>query len=167
MFLKTWRCITIILAALALTMESAHMLELPQKMQYDAQMYAAVNTTLYRYFAIVGGVYQISSIVVAAVLTFLVRKRRPSFWWTLTGACCLLLAFGIWLTVVAPVNSQVSEALRSAPESVPTVWIWLRHQWEYGHVAGFIVQLVGLCALVLSVLVETPQSPPQGRREDR
>jgi len=167
MFLKTWRCITIVLAALALSMESAHVLELPQKMQYDAQMYAAMNTTLYRYFAIVGGVYQVSSIVMAAVLTFLVRKRRPFFGWTLTGACWLLLAFGIWLTVVAPVNSQVSEALRSAPESVPTVWIRLRHQWEYGHVAGFIVQLVGLCALVLSVLVETPQSPPQGRRQDR
>jgi len=52
MFLKIWRCITIVLAALALTMESAHVLELPQKIQYDAQMYAAVNTTLYRYFAI-------------------------------------------------------------------------------------------------------------------
>jgi hypothetical protein len=47
MFLKIWRCITIVLAALALTMESAHVLELPQKIQYDAQMYAAVNTTLY------------------------------------------------------------------------------------------------------------------------
>ena len=44
-------------AALSLTMTSAHVLELPQKMQYDAHMYAAVNTTLYRYFAIVGGFY--------------------------------------------------------------------------------------------------------------
>jgi len=167
MFLKTWRCITIVLAALALTMESAHVLELPQKMQYDAQMYTAVNTTLYRYFAIVGGVYQVGSIVMAAVLTFLVRKRLPSFGWTLTGAGCLLLAFGIWLTAVAPVNSQVAEAFRSAPESVPAVWMRLRNQWEYGHAAGGIVQLVGLCALVLSVLIETPHSPPQehGERE--
>ena len=161
MFLRTWRFVTLILAALALTMESAHVLELPQKMHYDAPMYAAVNTTLYRYFAIVGGVYQVGSIVVAAVLTFLVRKRRPSFGWTLTGAICLLLAFGIWLAVVAPVNSQVAEALRSAPASVPAVWMRLRNRWEYGHAAGFLVQLVGLCALVLSVLVETPQSPPQ------
>jgi hypothetical protein len=160
MFLKIWRCITIVLAALALTMESAHVLELPQKIQYDAQMYAAVNTTLYRYFAIVGGVYQVGSIMIAAVLTFLVRKRWPPCGWTLAGACCLLLAFGIWLAVVAPVNSQVAVALRSAPESIPAVWMRLRNRWEYGHVAGFIVQLVGLCALVLSVLVETPQSPP-------
>ena len=167
MFLRAWRFVTLILAALALTMESAHVLELPQKMHYDASMYAAVNTTLYRYFAIVGGVYQVGSIVLAAVLTFLVRKRRPSFGWTLTGAGCLLLAFGIWLAVVAPVNSQVAEAVRSAPESVPAIWMRLRNQWEYGHAAGFIVQLVGLCALVLSVLVETPQYPPQehGERE--
>jgi uncharacterized membrane protein len=134
-------------------------------MQYDAQMYAVVNTTLYRYFAIVGGVYQVGSSVMAAVLTFLVRKRRPSFGWTLTGVCCLLLAFGIWLVVVVPVNSQVAAAFRSAPESIASVWMRLRNRWEYGHVVGFIVQLVGFCALVLSVLVETLQSPPQGDGE--
>ena len=83
MVLRAWRFITLLLAALALTMESAHVLELPQKMQYDAQMDAAVNTTLYRYFAIVGGVYQVGSIMAAAVLAFLVRKHRPCFGWTL------------------------------------------------------------------------------------
>jgi hypothetical protein len=163
MLLRAWRFITLLLATLALTMESAHVLELPQKMQYDAQMYSAVNTTLYRYFAIVGGIYQVGSIVAAAVLVFLARKHQPSFSWTLAGAFCLLLAFGIWLAVVAPVNGEVAEALRSAPESVPAVWMQLRNRWEYGHVAGFVVQLVGLCALVLSVLVETPKEPPRER----
>ena len=79
MFLRVWRFITLLLAALALTMASAHVLELPQKMRYDAPMYSAVNTTLYRYFAIIGGVYQVGAIVSAAVLVFLVRKRWPSF----------------------------------------------------------------------------------------
>jgi hypothetical protein len=36
----------VLLAGLALTMESAHVLELPQKMQYDADFYAAVNGSL-------------------------------------------------------------------------------------------------------------------------
>jgi len=163
MLLRAWRCITLLFAALALTMESAHVLELPQKMQYDAQMYSAVNTTLYRYFAIVGGVYQVGSIMAAAVLAFLVREHRPCFGWTLAGALCLLLAFGIWLAVVAPVNGEVAEALQSAPESVPAVWMRLRNRWEYGHAAGFVVQFVGLCVLVLSVLVETPKNPPRER----
>jgi hypothetical protein len=161
--LRAWRFITLILAALSLTMESAHVLELPQKMQYDANMYSAVNTTMYRYFAIVGGIYQIGSIVAAAILAFLVRTRRPSFGWTVAGALCLLLAFGIWLAIVAPVNSEVSATLRSAPASVPAVWMRLRDRWEYGHAAGFVVQLLGLSALLLSVLVETVQDPRSDR----
>jgi hypothetical protein len=157
MSLRVWRFIALVLTALSLTMESAHVLELPQKMQYDAQMYAAVNTTLYRYFAIVGGVYQIGSILVAAVLTFLVRRRRPSFAWTFAAALFLLLAFLVWLAVVAPVNSEVAEAMRAAPSSIPELWMRLRNRWEFGHVAGFMLQVIGVCALVISVLVETPK----------
>ena len=43
MSLRLWRFLTLLLAALSVTMESAHVLELPQKMQYDAQMYSAVK----------------------------------------------------------------------------------------------------------------------------
>jgi len=157
MILRAWRFLTLVLAALALTMESAHVLELPQKLHYDAQLYSAVNTTLYRYFALVGGVYQVGSLVAAVVLTVLVRRRRPAFGWTLAGTLCLLVAFGIWLMVVAPVNSEVAEALRSMPETVPAAWLRLREQWEYGHAAGFVVQLLGFCALVISVVGETPK----------
>jgi hypothetical protein len=46
---------------------------------------------------------------------------------TLIGFFCLLLAFGVWLAVVAPVNSDVAHALRSAPESVPMLWLRLRN----------------------------------------
>lgn len=93
MFFRIWRFVTVMLAALTLTMTSAHVLELPQKMQYDVQMYSAANATLYRYFAIVGGSYTVSSILAATVLVFLVRKRGPAFRWTMAGTICLLLAF--------------------------------------------------------------------------
>ena len=156
MTLAAWRFVTLLLAALALTMESAHVLELPQKMQYDPVMYAAVNGTLYRYFAIIGGVYQVGSIIAAAVLTYLVRKRRVAFFWTGLGALCLLAAFGVWLAVVAPVNHEVAMALQAAPDSVPRLWTELRVRWEYGHAAGFVIQLLGLASLLVSVLVETP-----------
>jgi hypothetical protein len=51
--LRGCRFVTLLLTALALTMTSAHVLE----MHYEAELYSAVNTTLYRYFAVVGGVY--------------------------------------------------------------------------------------------------------------
>lgn len=156
MLLKTWRFLTLLLAALALTAESAHVLELPQKMAFDAAMYAAVNGSLYRWFAIVGGAWQLGSILAAALLVFLVRGRRPSFRWTVIGAVCLALAFGVWLSVVAPVNAEIEKTLQAAPASVPARWMQLRGRWEYGHVAGFVVQLLGLSALLVSVLVEVP-----------
>jgi Domain of unknown function (DUF1772) len=156
--LRIWRFVTLLLSALSLTMESAHVLELPQKMQYDAQMYSAVNTTLYRYFAIIGGIYQIGSILAAVFLAFLVRKRRPSFYWTVAGALSLVLAFGIWLAVIAPVNSEVAHAIESAPQLMPAVWMRLRNRWEYGHAAGFVAQVIGFSMLVLSVLTETPKA---------
>ena len=162
MSLRTWRFLTLLVAALSLTMESAHVLELPQKLAYDAATYAAVNATLYRYFAIVGGVYQVGAIVLAATLAFLVRARGSSFPWTLAGAVALAAAFVVWLAVVAPVNGTVAEALRTDPASVPQLWAALRTRWEGGHVAGFVFQVVGFAALLVGVLVETPRGRPPG-----
>lgn len=165
MFLRAWRFVTVMLAALTLTMTSAHVLELPQKMQYDAQMYSAVNTTLYRYFAIVGGAYTMSSIIAAFVLAFLVRKRRSPFRLSLAGAICLLLAFCSWLLLVAPVNREIAHALEIAPESVPSLWMQLRDRWEYGHAVGFIITLTGFALLVSSLLVEIPEHSSQERKD--
>jgi hypothetical protein len=45
--LSFWQFMTLVLAALGLTMTSAQVLEMPQKMAYIAELYSAVNTTLY------------------------------------------------------------------------------------------------------------------------
>jgi hypothetical protein len=145
-----------VIAALALTMTSAHVLELPQKMRFEAQLYSAVNTSMYRYFAIIGGVYSMGSIIAAVVLAFLARNHRRVFGWTLAGAVLLVLWFVSWLSIVAPVNHQVAVALQSSPQSVPELWMHLRERWEYGHAAGFVLQLLGFSALVISVIIETP-----------
>jgi hypothetical protein len=152
---KLWRWATLLLAALSLTMESAHLLELPQKLQYSAELYSAVNTTMYRYFAIVGGVYQVGSIVAAWVLVYLLRGRGKAFAWTLAGALCLLAAFGAWLAIVAPVNGEIARALAASPSSVPELWMRLRLRWEGGHAVGFALQLLGLGLLLWSVVRET------------
>ena len=85
MGLRIARFAALLLAALSLTMTSAHVLELPQKMQYSAELYAAVNGTLYRQFAIVGGVYTIAAIVAAAVLVVLARRHGAGFGWALAA----------------------------------------------------------------------------------
>ena len=122
--LRAWRFLTLVLAALALTMTSAHVLELPQKMAYPP---------------------------------------GHAFAWALVGASCLLLAFGSWLALVEPVNREIAGALRTSPDSVPSLWMRLRPRWEYGHATGFVIQLAGFCALLVSVLVETPGASLVGR----
>jgi hypothetical protein len=161
MFLRVWRFLTLVLAALALTMTSAHVLELSAKMRYDAELYSTVNGSMYRHFAVVGGIYTVASIAAAAVLAVLVRGRGVTVGWTVAGAACLLLAFVSWLTLVAPVNRRVAAAYRAAPTSVPGLWMELRPRWEYGHAAGFVIQLVGFGALVVSILAETPRGLPR------
>ena len=156
MLVRSLRFATLVLSALALTMTSAHVLELPQKLTYGSELYAAVNTTMYRYFALVGGTYTVASILAAAGLAFLLRGRGAAFRWTLAGALALGLAFTSWLALVAPVNGRIAAALRSAPSTVPALWQALCDRWEFGHATGFVLQLLGFCALVASLLVETP-----------
>lgn len=153
LMLKALRFFTLLIAALSLTMESAHVLELPQKMKYDMQTYTAVNGTLYKWFAIVGGSYQIVSVLLAIALAFALRGRGTAFAWTAGGAAGLVVAFVIWLPVVEPVNIQVAHALAADPQSGPTVWTQLRERWEYAHAAGFVAQIAGFSALIISLPV--------------
>lgn len=160
MTLRRARFATLLLAALAMTMEGAHLLELPQKLQYDPALYSAVNTTLYRYFALVGGPLQIASIVAAAGLAVVVRRRRGAWGMEVAGCMALAAAFAVWLAVVAPVNDVIAGVFRSAPEQLPDRWLAVRLRWELGHAAGFVLQLAGFCALLGSVLRDTPRHRP-------
>ena len=149
------RFIVLLLAALTLTMEAAHVLELPQKMHYAPGLYSAVNSTMYRYFALVGGPLTVLTLLSGAGLVLALRNQ-PGFRWTLIGVLAYFVAFGVWLLVVEPVNRTVATAFARDPDSLPHLWTALRARWEYGHLAGFVLELLGLASLLWSVLAEHP-----------
>ena len=154
MFLRIWRFVTIILAALTMGMAFAHTLELSAKMDYNASLYASISQSLYWGFGHIGGPIEGMTVFLAApLLLFLVRKQRPAFWWTLVGTGCFASAFIVFLVFTEPMNREI---VQWSIESVPADWTRVRNQWEYSHVARFIFQLIGLCALVISLLVENP-----------
>ena len=105
MLLNAFRFLTLMLAGLGLTLGAAHVLELPPKMAYEPALYAEVTSTLYRLFGSVGAVIQISSVVVAAILTWLVR-RQVSSTLTLFGCLGLVLSLILWGALVTPVNAE-------------------------------------------------------------
>jgi len=151
MLLKAWRFITIMLAALSMGIAFCHLLEMPSKMTYTGALWLALLQTLYGAFGTIGGVIEIGAVVTAAVLVFLVRRRRPAFGWTLLGTLCLLAAHIAWWVWVAPVNATM---VPLTPETLPAGWTALRNQWEYTHAARAILQILGLGALLFSILAE-------------
>jgi hypothetical protein len=64
-----------LLAVLGMTMGAAHVLELPAKLNYDAQTDAAINSTLYWQFPYIGGPVQMLAIVAGGWLAY--RERLP------------------------------------------------------------------------------------------
>jgi hypothetical protein len=154
--IRLGRFLALLFAALALTMTSAHVLEMPPKMALDARTYAFINGALYRYFALVGGAYVVGSMVFACLLAWLVRKDPRSSAWTFAGALFIVGSLAAWVFIVQPVNAQAVSAAQSAPGTLATVWQHLRPRWEYGHLTSFVLQLIGFCALVWSAVVEQP-----------
>jgi len=142
---------TLMLAALGMAMGAAHVLEFPAKMRYDAQTYAAINSTLYALFASVGGTLQILAIVASLWLAIQVRSQ-PIFRLTLLGAPCLILSVVLWFILVQPVNIEWAKLAGAAAESVADAYGRLRGRWEYGHVVAFAAWFVGMGVLVHSAL---------------
>lgn len=157
MVVKTTRFITLILVALTMGMAFCHTLELPAKMQYDGALYVTLQNSLYLSFGTIGAVIEVGAMLAAIVLSFLVRKHRSAFVWTMIGTVCLAAALVLWFVWILPVNMEIS---RWTAASVPENWTQLRDQWEYTHATRFVIQLIGFSSLMLSILNEIPTMIP-------
>lgn len=155
-FIRSWRFITLMLASFSLSLSMTHLLELPQRMQFDQQLWVRVTVVenVYKLFGSVGAVFEITAILTAIMLAFLVRKHGSTFYWTLGGAIVLVLAFVSWIMFVAPMNAEFAKWLTNP---VPADWTRYRDQWEYAHAVNAFIKIIGLSLLAISVLVETPK----------
>jgi hypothetical protein len=148
--MRIHRAFALVISALALTMTSAHVLEMPQKLSYDLPLYTAVNGSLYLYFAIVGGSYQVFAIILVAALAWRTRGApHAKLRWL--AAAAITLAFVSWLILVQPVNAAIADGAS---------WATLRTRWEYGHLVGFVFSLTGFIALVIETMAHLPAAPP-------
>ncbi len=156
-FIRSWRFITLMLASFSLSLTMTHLLELPQRMQFDQQLWVRVTVVenVYKLFGSVGAVFEITAIITAIVLAFLVRKHGSTFYWTLGGAIVLVLAFVSWIVFVAPMNAEFAKWLTNP---IPADWMRYRDQWEYAHAVNAFIKIMGLSLLVISVLVEIPKT---------
>jgi hypothetical protein len=130
-----------------------HLLEIPAKMAYEGPLWLTLLKSLFWAFGTVGAFIEVGAVLMAMLLSFIVRRRRPAFDLTLIGAICLLAAHVAWWLWVFPVDTTMGQL---TPEALPADWTRLRRHWEQTHTARAILQIIALGALVWSVLVETP-----------
>jgi hypothetical protein len=144
------------LASFSLSLSMTHLLELPQRMQFDQQLWVRVTVVenVYRLFGSVGAAFEITAILIGIILVFIVRKRGLTFYWTLGGVIFLILAFVNWIVFVSPMNAEFAKWLTNP---VPVDWMQYRNQWEYTHSVNAFIKIIGLSLLTISVLVETPK----------
>jgi hypothetical protein len=147
------------LASFSLSLSMTHLLELPQRMQFDQQLWVRVTVVenVYKLFGSVGAVFEITAIITAIMLAFLVRKQGSTFYWTLGGAIVLVLAFLSWIMFVAPMNVEFAKWLTNP---IPMDWMRYRDQWEYAHAVNALIKIIGLSLIVISVIVKTPKKRP-------
>ena len=154
MRLPLLRLATLICAALVLGLAFSHVLELPQKMSYDAAQYARVQHTLYAYYAYVGGPLEVLSIVLAVLLAIALRRHGAPWRSAMVGAGLLAAGLGEWALVVQSANNKMAGWVA---ERMPAGWTGVRLQWELGHVGHFLVLGAGFVVLLWASLSRSDQ----------
>lgn len=72
--LKIWRFAVILLTALSMSLWVCHLLEMPQRLRFDKELWVEVTVfeNIFRYFGLVGALFEVGSVLTAIFLIFLV-----------------------------------------------------------------------------------------------
>ncbi|MGH3630237.1 MAG: hypothetical protein ACRDRL_22695 [Sciscionella sp.] len=133
---STLQCAALLLSALTMGLEFAHVLEWPAKASYPAALYVRLQESLYVLFGNLGGPLYVAAILTTVVLAVLLRRdprrRAP----VIAAAVLEVLALGCFFALTYPVNLRLPVHGGGA---VPPDLAGLRTRWELGHTLGFVL----------------------------
>lgn len=139
----------VVLTALTMGLEFAHVLEWPQKQHYSGPLYVRLQESLYVWFGNLGGVLYVLTVIATVVLALLMRRDPGSR--GLVGAAAALQVVGLasFLAIVYPVNLRLPVDSGGA---VPPDWTGLRNRWELGHAVGFVLFAASFVLLLIPLV---------------
>jgi hypothetical protein len=143
--LRIVQFLAIVLTALALVPLGAHLASLPNKINLAAEPYFIVQSSYAGWFLFAFA--QIPSVIVAFALAWVIRADAWPFRLALVGAVCMAATLVIYFIWVNPANLATDQWT-----TIPENWEALRRQWEYGHAASAILNLVALGAITAAVV---------------
>lgn len=150
------RWFNLALAALSVLAPSAHVLELPNKLALDANLWLAVQQHLYRGWGpFLGGPSEIGAMVTSLILAYARRRSKAVLWPTLIS----FISYGCMIAVFVLMNSPVNAAVASwTATTLPLNWPDFRLRWEAGHTIAFVLSLIGLAALIWAYVKEQQET---------
>ena len=149
----------LLLAAWAMGLELAHVLEWAPKASYPGTLYVRLQESLYAWFGIIASVIWVLAILASLALAVLSRHDRLTRVPLAAAAALEVTALIVFFAVVYPVNLRFPV---HGPGTVPAGWAALRDRWELGHAAGFALFTAAFVLLLTSAL--RPGDPPASRQ---
>ena len=141
-----WSFLALLAMALSLGPSFAHLLEAPPRL-------TVWSPELWREATVLNG-----PILLGAVLTFLIRHKRPAFWLAMAATILYATSLATWFAVVAPMNAILAQW---EPGPIPDNFEAVRNRWEAGHIAISAIKVVGLSCMIAGVLSIGQQRGPQ------
>jgi hypothetical protein len=152
--------LTLLLAAVGMTMSLAHALELPGKMRLPRETYLAVQPIYYPGFTIGGAVGEIGAMIALVALAFATSGAPQMLTWVALAA--FAAAHAVFWLVTQPMNKfwlseqkleGASKAFfeTGASRKSDVDWRQARTQWEYSHVARSVLHIVGVGCLAAAI----------------
>ena len=131
--------------ALALGGALAHAFALPNKIGMSREDYFVAQQIYagWNLFAIVLAVEAAGIVALIILHRRAPAVRRP----VIVALACLIAAQAVFWTWTFPANTATDQWTR-----IPENWAAFRDQWEYSHLAGAVLQLEVMAALVVAVL---------------
>lgn len=153
MLLRSWRFVTVMFAALTMSMSLCHWMEMPAKMALNWPGFIVVQSMQNPFlnFEVLLEVISILGVVGLMVFT---RKRKQAFVFAGIGAICLVLSLLIWQIGIAPINDLWDTSSIVVP---PLNWETWRSQWQVLNILRALLQIVGFGVVTLSVVIDTPR----------
>jgi hypothetical protein len=156
----TLSVVTVVLAAITLSLSLAHTLEWPGKMRLSREQYLVVQPIYYPGFTI-GGAAEPLVIIATAALLAMTPYGSVQFW-LIAGALVALVAMHlIFWVMTQPVNKVwVKDVKLSASADrffgaggtlLERDWTKLRDRWEHSHLLRAAAAMLGLILLVTAV----------------
>jgi hypothetical protein len=152
--------LTVMLAAVTMSLALAHALELPGKLRLNKEQYLAVQSIYYPGLT-VGGIAEFRSIIAAFALLVLTPRQLPLFWLIAGALVALIVVQAIFWLMTQPVNKywlqntalfRVATRFFDTGTAAPSAeWSVMRDRWERSHVLRAIAAVLALFILTSAV----------------